>query len=40
MTVVIWALIGFFSGALPFSVWVGQFAMGTDIRQYGDGNPG
>ncbi len=40
MTVVIWVLIGFFSGALPFSVWVGQFAMGTDIRQYGDGNPG
>ena len=34
-------LIGsFFCGALPFSVWIGQFALGKDIRSYGDGNPG
>jgi glycerol-3-phosphate acyltransferase PlsY len=36
----IWVLIAFFSGALPFSIWVGKMAMGKDIRQFGDGNPG
>jgi glycerol-3-phosphate acyltransferase PlsY len=36
----LWAAAGFLAGALPFSVWVGRLALGTDIRQYGDGNPG
>lgn len=32
--------LGFLAGALPFSVWIGRLALGKDIRQYGDGNPG
>jgi glycerol-3-phosphate acyltransferase PlsY len=35
-----WAAFGFLCGALPFSVWVGHLALGTDIRSHGDGNPG
>lgn len=31
---------GFLLGACPFSVWIGRIALHTDIRQYGDGNPG
>ncbi len=31
---------GFWLGACPFSVWVGQWLLGKDIRDYGDGNPG
>ncbi|MDD5313487.1 MAG: glycerol-3-phosphate acyltransferase, partial [Dehalococcoidia bacterium] len=27
-------------GACPFSVWIGKLALKTDIRLYGDGNPG
>jgi acyl phosphate:glycerol-3-phosphate acyltransferase len=30
----------FLIGALPLSVWVGNMALGVDIRAYGDGNPG
>jgi len=30
----------FWLGACPFSVWIGRWAMGKDIRNYGDGNPG
>jgi len=30
----------FWLGACPFSVWVGYWLLGKDIRQYGDGNPG
>lgn len=33
-------LTGFFLGALPFSVWIGRFAIRKDIQSYGDGNPG
>lgn len=33
-------LLAFISGALPFSVWIGRYALGKDIRQFGDGNPG
>ena len=33
-------LLGFALGALPFSVWVGQLILGQDIRQFGDKNPG
>lgn len=39
-TTIAWFLIAFFCGALPFSVWVGRLALGKDIRQYGDHNPG
>lgn len=36
----LWIVGSFFSGAIPFSVLVGRLALRTDIRQYGDGNPG
>jgi len=35
-----WTALAFVLGALPFSVWVGQLVLRTDIRQYGDHNPG
>jgi acyl phosphate:glycerol-3-phosphate acyltransferase len=38
--VVVWTLIGFLLGSLPFSVWLGRLFARKDIRQYGDGNPG
>lgn len=34
------AVLAFFSGAVPYSVLIGRFGFGEDIRQYGDGNPG
>jgi glycerol-3-phosphate acyltransferase PlsY len=40
MTTFLWIVIGFVSGSLPFSVWVGRLALRTDIRRYGDRNPG
>ena len=40
MTTIVWILIAFISGSLPFSVWVGRLAARTDIRRYGDHNPG
>ncbi|MFZ0547180.1 MAG: glycerol-3-phosphate acyltransferase [Candidatus Promineifilaceae bacterium] len=39
MSTIIWFIISFLSGSLPFSLWLGRLA-GKDIRQYGDGNPG
>lgn len=40
MTALIWTCLGFLLGSLPFSVWLGQLVLRTDIRRYGDGNPG
>lgn len=40
MTALIWTLIGFLLGSLPISVWLGRLILHTDIRGYGDGNPG
>jgi glycerol-3-phosphate acyltransferase PlsY len=40
MTTPLLFLLAFTAGALPFSVWVGRLALGTDIRRYGDANPG
>mgnify|MGYP005840519451 CR=1 FL=1 len=37
---VIWVAVGFMSGALPFSLWVGALWLRRDIRQVGDANPG
>jgi glycerol-3-phosphate acyltransferase PlsY len=34
------ALAAFWLGALPFSLWLGYWLLGRDIRDYGDGNPG
>jgi glycerol-3-phosphate acyltransferase PlsY len=35
-----WTLIGFALGSLPFSIWIGKWALHVDIRTVGDGNPG
>jgi glycerol-3-phosphate acyltransferase PlsY len=40
MVDLIWIILAFFCGALPLSVWLGRVALGVDITQYGDGNPG
>ena len=36
----LWIAIAFVCGSLPLSYWLGRVALHTDIRQYGDGNPG
>jgi acyl phosphate:glycerol-3-phosphate acyltransferase len=36
----IWVIIAFLLGSLPFSVWIGKLFLHTDIRNYGDGAPG
>lgn len=40
MNLVLWTLFAFFCGSLPFSLWVGRWMLGRDIRSYGDRNPG
>lgn len=40
MPALFWTVLGFFLGAMPFSVWIGRVALRTDIRAVGDGNPG
>ena len=35
----LWLVIGFSSGAIPFSLWLGKLVH-KDVRDYGDGNPG
>lgn len=35
-----WSAAAFLCGAIPFSVVIGKLALRTDIRAYGDGNPG
>ena len=37
---ILWAVIGFFSGAMMWSLWLGFLALDKDVRQVGDGNPG
>jgi glycerol-3-phosphate acyltransferase PlsY len=36
----LWTLAAFLCGSLPFSVWIGKGILSSDIRQYGDRNPG
>jgi len=36
----IFLVAGFLAGSLPFSVWIGHWMLGDDIRNYGDANPG
>jgi glycerol-3-phosphate acyltransferase PlsY len=36
----LWTGIGFLLGAMPFSFWLGHLLRQTDVREYGDGNPG
>lgn len=40
MELFVWTLIGFLSGSIPYSLILGRFAKKTDIRRYGDHNPG
>lgn len=40
MRMLLWVIAAFWAGSLPFSFWVGRLALRTDIRGYGDGNPG
>ena len=40
MNVLFWTGLGFLLGSMPFSVWLGRIFLQTDIRTYGDGNPG
>ncbi len=41
MIIVIFTLIGYLSGSLPFSVWLSKWVLGVDARQMGeDHNPG
>ena len=39
MDILLWIVVSFLFGALPYSVWIGRLN-GVDIRQYGDHNPG
>ncbi len=36
----LWAVLAFWLGALPFAVWIGRRVAGRDIREVGDHNPG
>ncbi len=36
----LWLLLTFFVGALPFSVWFGKLFLRQDVRSMGDSNPG
>lgn len=38
--VLLWTGIGFASGSLMFSYWVGKIFLKKDVRDYGDANPG
>jgi glycerol-3-phosphate acyltransferase PlsY len=40
LTVLLWTCLGFLSGSIPFSVWLGRIFLRSDIRRFGDGNPG
>lgn len=40
MTILFWTIVAFLAGSIPFSVWLGRLTLRTDIRRYGDHNPG
>lgn len=40
MAALFWTAVGFLLGSIPFSYLLGRLAAHTDIRLYGDGNPG
>ncbi len=40
MPVLVWAVIGFLSGSVPYSPLLGRLFLRRDIRAVGDGNPG
>jgi glycerol-3-phosphate acyltransferase PlsY len=39
-TVALWTFIAFAAGSIPFSPIIGKLMLQSDIRAYGDGNPG
>ncbi len=40
MFLILYTATSFLLGAMPFSVWMGRLILRTDVRNYGDGNPG
>jgi glycerol-3-phosphate acyltransferase PlsY len=40
VTWVLFVLLTFLCGSIPFSVWSGKLFLQLDVRKYGDGNPG
>jgi len=40
LVAILLAIGAFWLGACPFSVWIGRWLLGKDIRAYGDSNPG
>ncbi len=40
LTVLLFTFLGFFLGAIPFSLYLTRWTTGRDIRQIADGNPG
>lgn len=40
LSVLLWTGIGFGAGSIPFAVILGYWIARTDVRRYGDGNPG
>lgn len=40
MLTALWVFIAYVSGSMPLSLWLGMLVLHTDIRTYGDGNPG
>lgn len=40
MTWIVFLIVAFLSGAIPYSVWLGRLWLKKDVRVYGDGNPG
>lgn len=40
LTTLLFSLLGFCLGAIPFSLYLARWTAGRDIRQVGDGNPG
>ena len=38
--IVIASIIAYLIGSIPFSVWIGRFAKGVDVREHNTGNPG
>lgn len=39
-SILLWTVVSFTVGAVPFSVLIGRIAQGVDIRTFGDHNPG
>ena len=40
LDVLFWSMVGYFLGAVPFSLLMGKYVAKQDIRTVGDGNPG